>query len=273
LGKRRPTGKEQRISAKDAATRVIKRLQAEGFQALLAGGCVRDMLLGKTAHDYDVATSATPEVITKLFRRTVTVGARFGVVIVLLHNRQVEVATFRSDASYVDGRRPSGVVFTDARHDAQRRDFTINGMFFDPLAGEVIDYVGGRADLERRLIRAIGEANERFAEDHLRMLRAVRFACRLDFRIAEETFRAIRRHADKITRISAERITAELERIITDPNRLRGARLARDCGLLGRIFGRLDDRQLDFGIEMLAHLPGRCSFASALAAPMRYARY
>ena len=246
--------------------KVVKRLQAEGFCALFAGGCVRDMLLGKIAHDYDIATNATPKTITKLFRRTLTVGARFGVVVVLVQDRQIEVATFRSDASYANGRRPDRVVFTDARHDALRRDFTINGMFLDPVTDEVIDYVGGRADLNERIVRAIGDPNERFAEDHLRMLRAIRFACRLDFRIADKTARAIRRQADKITRISPERIASELEQIITDPNRLNGVKLARALHLLDRTLPQLDDRLLDFGIDVLGQLPGRCSFASALAA-------
>jgi len=226
---------------------------------------VRDMLLGKIPNDYDIATNATPDTITNLFRRTLSVGARFGVVVVLLGGRQIEVATFRSEDSYTDGRRPGKVVFTDARHDALRRDFTINGMFLDPLTDEVIDYVNGREDLKKGIIRAIGCADERFAEDHLRMLRAIRFACRFDFRIARATEKAIGKHAASLARISAERITGEIERILVDPFRARGMELARKTGLLKVICKSIPSGQLDFGIKVLAQLPARSSFALALA--------
>ena len=252
-------------SAKQAVLKVVRRLQANGYQALLAGGCVRDMLLGKAAHDYDVATDARPEAVMGLFRRSLSVGARFGVVVVPMWRRHIEVATFRSDLAYVDGRRPSEVVFTDARTDASRRDFTINGMFLDPVTNEVIDYVGGRADLDRKLLRAIGKADERFAEDHLRMLRAVRFASRLGFEIDEPTWTAIGKHAAKIKRISAERIAGEIERILSDPNRGRGLALARESGLLGIIFETVSDEQLTLGIKVVGALPERCSYPVALA--------
>jgi tRNA nucleotidyltransferase/poly(A) polymerase len=175
------------------------------------------------------------------------------------------VATFRSDDSYIDGRRPQKVVFTDARHDALRRDFTINGMFYDPVTDEIIDYVGGRKDLDNGIIRAIGKPEERFAEDHLRMLRAVRFAGRFEFKIARSTAQAIRKHAYRLTRISPERITTEVEQILTNPHRVRGVRLARELGLLSVIFKTVSDEQLDMGMKVLAHLPERSSFALALA--------
>lgn len=262
----KPKRKKTPLSARAAVLQVVRRLRREGYEALLAGGCVRDMLLGQAPKDYDVATNATPDAVAALFERTLLVGARFGVVIVLWGGRQIEVATFRSDASYRDGRRPEKVVFTDARHDAERRDFTINGMFYDPLADKVIDYIGGKEDLKEGIIRAIGEAAQRFAEDHLRMLRAIRFAGRLDFNIEDKTWQAICAHASKLRRISAERITAELEYILVDPNRKYGLCMAYDSGLLGVIFPTLSADQLNFGIRVAAELPRTCSFAQALAA-------
>ncbi|MDP7289483.1 MAG: CCA tRNA nucleotidyltransferase, partial [Phycisphaerae bacterium] len=169
---------------------MLNRLRQAGHEALLAGGCVRDMLLGRPCADYDIATSAAPDEVRGLFRRVLMIGAKFGVVMVIHDNRQIEVATFRSDLSYSDGRRPDGVRFTTARQDAERRDFTINGMFYDPLANEVLDYVGGQEDLKQKIIRTIGSPDRRFAEDYLRMIRAVRFAVRLDFAIDEDTARA-----------------------------------------------------------------------------------
>lgn len=245
---------------------VVGCLRENGYEALAAGGCVRDMLLGKKPNDYDVATNATPQTVTKLFKRTLTIGAQFGVVVVLLGGRQVEVATFRSDQTYQDGRRPEKVVFTDARHDAQRRDFTINGMFYDPLADRIIDYVGGKDDLHKGVVRAIGSADRRFEEDHLRMLRAIRFAGRLDFQIEQKTFQAIRKNASKLKHISIERIAIELEYILADPQRKRGLNLAYECGLLENIFPSLGGDDLRFGIKIASALPKKCSFALALAA-------
>jgi poly(A) polymerase len=224
------------------------------------------MLLGGRAYDYDVATNAVPEVVSSLFKRTLTVGAQFGVVVVLMNSRQIEVATFRSDLSYQDGRRPEGVVFTDARHDAERRDFTINGMFLDPCSGEIVDYVGGRADLENRIVRAIGVADERFAEDHLRMLRALRFASRLGFEIEKDTWRAICQHADKIKDISAERIAAELERIIVDQHRDSGLKMLFESGLLQIILPMVKTEQLSLGMAVVGELPKRCEYDLALGA-------
>jgi len=254
------------MTPRQAVLQVIRHLRRAGFEALLAGGCVRDMLLGKKPKDYDVATNARPEQVTTLFSRTITVGAQFGVVVVLLGGRQIEVAAYRSDMDYPDGRRPQSVVFTNARRDAQRRDFTINGMFFDPLAKKVIDYVGGQRDLKRKIIQAIGNPEQRFAEDHLRILRAIRFACRFQFAIAPATWRAIRKHAAKIQRISAERIAAELEMIVTDPNRSRGMQLVRDSGLVSRILPEVTEKQFSLGLQVLAHLPRKCSFVLALSA-------
>ncbi|MHC4338152.1 MAG: CCA tRNA nucleotidyltransferase, partial [Planctomycetota bacterium] len=224
------------MTSRQAAIRIVKRLRSNGFQALLAGGCVRDMLLGRPAKDYDVATNAHPKDVMKLFRRTLKVGAKFGVVIVLLENRRVEVATFRTETGYVDGRHPGKVEFAGAAEDASRRDFTINGMFYDPLERKVIDYVNGQADLKKKVVRTIGVPRERFGEDYLRMLRAVRFATQLGFAIEPRTWSAIYRNAKDITGISGERIRMELEGILISPNRSAGVSLLINSGLAEAIF-------------------------------------
>src|SRR6185295_12914972 len=174
------------------ACRLVARLREAGHVAYFAGGCVRDLVRGDTPKDFDVATSARPEEVQKIFSRTYAVGAHFGVIVVLENGFQYEVATFRSDGAYLDGRRPVAVHFSSAEEDARRRDFTINGMFFDPAADEVIDFVGGREDLDAKIIRAIGDPGARFAEDRLRMLRAVRFATVLGFAIEPATWNALR---------------------------------------------------------------------------------
>lgn len=202
-------------SEKDFALEVVRRLRGAGFEALWAGGCVRDLLMQREPTDYDVATSATPQQVRELFgrRRTLAVGMAFGVIVVLNGEQlgsQVEVATFRTDAAYSDGRRPDAVTFSDARHDAQRRDFTINGMFYDPLQKALVDYVDGQSDLQQGLIRAIGCASDRIAEDKLRMLRAIRFAARFGFAIEPETRAAIARHSSEVTVVSGERIWMEI---------------------------------------------------------------
>ncbi len=255
----------ERMDIPDQVMQVVSQLHKAGHKALLAGGCVRDMLLGREAWDYDVATDAVPEVVSKLFRRTLMVGAQFGVVVVMVGDYQVEVATFRSDVSYEDGRRPEKVVFTDAQHDAQRRDFTINGMFYDPIAHEVVDYVNGRSDLKAGIVRAIGVADDRFEEDHLRMLRAIRFASRLSFSIESETWTAIVKHARQIERISAERVIAELEKILVDRNRSRGARMGIDSGLFELIFKGVTAEQLESGVKVLGCMPVECDFSLGLA--------
>ena len=222
------------------AREICSRLRQRGHIAYFAGGCVRDMVRGLVPKDYDIATDATPEVVQKIFRRTYAVGAHFGVIVVLENEFQFEVATFRSDDVYVDGRRPSAVHFSSPEEDAKRRDFTINGMFFDPEKNEVIDFVGGRADLEARLIRAIGDPAQRFAEDRLRMLRAVRFATVLDYKIDKQTWDALVAHAPTITEISAERIREELVRIFLSPNRVRGWDLLDESGLLRAILPEIE---------------------------------
>jgi len=221
------------VSQRQLAESVIERLRAAGHEALLAGGCVRDLLLGRPPKDYDVATSARPEQAAALFPKSLAVGAAFGVVVVIEGPVQVEVATFRRDAAYSDGRHPDAVTFTDARQDALRRDFTINGMFLDPAGGDVVDYVGGRKDLKARVIRAIGDPRARFAEDHLRMLRAVRFAAELGFDIDPATADAAKELAPRIADTSGERVAAELGRLLTAPpaGRRRGLLLAADLGL------------------------------------------
>ncbi len=203
--------------AREFALEVVCRLRSAGFIALWAGGCVRDLLMEQEPHDYDVATSATPQQVRELFgfRRTLMVGAAFGVVIVKGSSKlqeQVEVATFRTDATYTDGRRPDSVTFSTPEKDAERRDFTINGMFFDPVAGEVIDYVGGREDLRNGVIRAIGNPHARLAEDKLRMLRAIRFAARFAFEIDSETLQAVAAHSAEVALVSGERIAVEFRK-------------------------------------------------------------
>jgi poly(A) polymerase len=217
------------------AVSIVRRLREAGHIAYYAGGCVRDMLRGVEPKDYDIATSARPEEVQRLFPRTVAVGAHFGVICVMDRAWQFEVATFRSDGAYIDGRHPQAVTFSSPREDAERRDFTVNGMFYDPIAAEVIDFVEGRADLERRLLRAIGDATSRFREDRLRMLRAVRFATVLDFQIDPATWEALVKHAPEIHDVSAERIREELVRIFLHPNRVRGLDLLDQSGLLAQI--------------------------------------
>src|SRR5256714_8986291 len=219
---------------------IALRLRASGHVAYYAGGCVRDLLAGTARKDVDIATDARPAAVQKLFPRTYAVGAHFGVIVVLENDFQFEVATFRSDGAYIDGRHPVEVHFATAEEDAARRDFTINGMFFDPEKNEVIDFVGGRADLESKLIRAIGDPAQRFAEDRLRMLRAVRFATFLDFEIDAATWDAVCASAASITEISAERIREELVRIFLSPNRARGWDLLDASGLMKIILPELD---------------------------------
>ncbi len=222
------------------AARLVRRLRDAGFTAYYAGGSVRDLVRGEQPKDIDIATDARPEQVQKLFARTYAVGAHFGVIVVLEEGLQFEVATFRSDGAYVDGRRPEAVTFSTAEEDAARRDFTINGMFFDPVCEEVIDFVGGRADLEARVIRAIGKPAQRFAEDRLRMLRAVRFATTLGFEIAAETWEALRQQAVAISDISAERIREELLRIFLSPNRVRGWDLLDRSGLMAVVLPEIE---------------------------------
>ena len=228
------------MTEREFAIGVVERLHEAGHQALWAGGCVRDELLGLRPRDYDVATSAAPDEVRKLFRRSVAVGANFGVVEVLgpRDNHEplsVEVATFRADVSYSDGRHPDQVVFSSPQEDALRRDFTINGMFFDPLTRQLVDYVGGQADLAARVLRAIGDPVIRFTEDKLRLLRAVRIAARFQLAIDSETRAAVEKMASQITVVSAERIANELRQILVDPQRIHGINLLLEVGLAAAI--------------------------------------
>lgn len=229
-------------NASDAlARRAAATLRAAGCAVYFVGGCVRDRLLSRPRNDFDLATDATPEQLTQLFPGAVEAGAHFGVILVRDGAAQVEVATFRSDHSYKDGRHPEAVTFeSDPRRDALRRDFTINALFEDPLTGEITDHVNGRADLDARIIRAIGHPAQRFAEDHLRLLRAVRFAARLGFTIEPATFNAIRDAAPSIVKVSAERIRDEIAMILTEGNARRGFELLDDTGLLHHVLPEIE---------------------------------
>ncbi len=222
-------------AARRDAEAVAARLREDGFRAYLNGGCVRDLLLGKTPKDYDIATDARPEQVQAIFPKTVAVGAQFGVVVVVAGSSQVEVATFRSDEGYVDGRRPTAVYFGEHEQDALRRDFTINGLFRDPATGEILDFVGGRKDLAARTIRAIGDPAARFREDKLRLLRAVRFAAQLGFAIEPATLEAMRALAPEIRVVSAERVLVELTKTLTAAGRVRGLELLMETGLLAAV--------------------------------------
>jgi poly(A) polymerase len=262
------------------ATDIVRRLRDVGHETYLAGGCVRDQLLGREPLDFDVATSAPPNAVQHLFARTVPVGAQFGVMLVIERGQPFEVATFRSDEAYVDGRRPTGVRFGSAREDALRRDFTINALFLDPLTGQVVDFVGGETDLRAGVIRAIGDAGARIAEDRLRMLRAVRFAARLGFTIEPATHVAISAAAASITDIAGERIGEEIVKILTEGGARRGFELLAETALLDAVLpevARLAGVQQspDFHPEgdvfvhtllLLAQLPAGASETLALGA-------
>jgi len=229
--------------SKAHATEVVQRLQQAGYTALWAGGCVRDLLLGHAPSDYDVATSALPDEVRRLFgeRNTLAVGAAFGVIVVKGRRgaEDVEVATFRTEGPYLDGRRPERVVFSTPEEDAQRRDFTINGLFYDPLAGQLFDYVGGREDLERRVLRAIGDPRERFTEDKLRILRAVRISARFGCELETRTAVAVRQMAREILVVSQERIAQELQKILAHPSRRVALERAIGLGVLPVILPEL----------------------------------
>src|SRR5262245_60989822 len=235
------------MTDREFAIDVVRRLRQSGYEAYWAGGCVRDELLGLVPADYDVASSARPEEVVKTFKKTIEVGVSFGVVEVIGPRRpdgsfpKVQVATFRSDGAYVDGRRPESVTFSSPREDAERRDFTINGMFLDPLDGRVIDYVGGQADLQAKVLRAIGDPRARFREDKLRLVRAVRFAARFGFPIEPATAAAVREMAAEITVVSAERIAEELRKILVHPSRAWALRQMDDLGLLRQIVPEVDN--------------------------------
>ncbi len=216
------------------AIRLLRTLREAGYTAYFAGGCVRDFLLGKDPHDYDIATDATPQQVVTLFPHAQQVGAHFGVVVVRSRGANFEIATFRTDGSYQDGRRPESVAFATPQEDAQRRDFTVNGIFFDPLTEEVIDYVNGQPDLAAGCLRAIGVAAERFQEDYLRLLRAVRFAAALDYTIEPSTWAAVQVHAAGLGKISIERIRDEFVKMMLHPSRVRAFDLLVESGLMAQ---------------------------------------
>jgi poly(A) polymerase len=221
------------MSSRELALRISKRLQEQGHQALFVGGCVRDLLLHREPADYDVATDATPAEVLSLFPNSLSVGAQFGVVLVQENDAKVEVATFRSDVGYSDGRHPDRVVYAQTpQEDVQRRDFTINGLLMDPASGKILDYIGGQADLKTGVVRAIGDASHRFEEDKLRMIRGVRFAARFGYAIEAQTFAAIQRHSTAIGQVSAERIREELTKLLTEGAPRRGFELLDEAGLL-----------------------------------------
>jgi poly(A) polymerase len=226
-------------SPKAIAKEIVKRLHSAGFTSFWVGGCVRDFLLRREPQDYDIATDARPERIEKLFPKTIAVGRKFGVMIVVEGKHQFQVATFRAESDYQDGRRPEKVVFSSAETDARRRDFTINGLFYDPIAEKLHDWVGGEKDLHAKIIRTIGAPEERFAEDHLRLLRAVRFAAQLGFEIEPQTFAAVKKLAPRIELISAERIRDELIKLFSPPHAGRGLVLLRDSRLLPGVLPEL----------------------------------
>lgn len=260
---------------KTFAREVVQRLVDAGFEALWAGGCVRDELLGLVPADYDIATSARPEQVRKIFPRTVAVGASFGVIEVIgpLHPNgkpiMIQVATFRADLGYTDGRRPDAIRYCSAQEDALRRDFTINGMFFDPIANKLVDYVEGQIDLKRKVLRAIGDANVRFAEDRLRMLRAARLVPRFDLTLDETTKAAIQANASAIGTVSPERIADELRKIFQHTSREVGISLFIELGLARQIFPEVFSTEtVGMYSELLAilrHLPKVSSFPLVLA--------
>lgn len=221
---------------RQAAEEIVRRLRGEKFQAYFVGGCVRDLVMGREPADYDVATDAMPDEVLKLFPDSLTVGARFGVVVVPREAGDVEVATFRSDGRYADGRHPEDVRFAKTpEEDVRRRDFTVNGLLFDPVKKKVVDHVGGQADIRRRVVRTIGDPAERFAEDRLRMLRAVRFSARFDFALDPAALEAIRKLAPEIRTVSAERVRDEILKILTEGRARRGFELLEEARLLGEV--------------------------------------
>ena len=228
------------------AARIVLQLRDAGFEAYFVGGCVRDFVMGVVPADYDIVTSAIPDQVMALFNRTVAIGAKFGVVAVIVEGHSFEVATFRSDDVYIDGRRPSKVHFSSAKEDVFRRDFTVNGLLMDPVTGEITDYVDGLADIRKKIIRTIGDPDKRFQEDHLRMLRAIRFTANLDFNLNSFTQESIGKNVDQIQTISAERIQDELNKLLTRGGARRGFELMAQTGMLRKILPEVDAMQ---GVE------------------------
>ena len=254
---------KEKNPAHDAACRIAATLCNAGFTAYFAGGCVRDRLLGLQPKDYDIATDARPSDIRKLFSNVHDVGVAFGVMLVRLGGHTTEVATFRKEGIYSDSRHPDAIAFADAKTDAQRRDFTINGLFENPATGSIIDYFGGQRDLQSHIIRAIGNPNERFEEDHLRMLRAVRFAARFDFSLDEKTADAIKSRSDQLRGISRERIGQELEWMCQQSSRANAIAMLEELGLDAPM---LNEDSKHHGNVFLKTLRDDTSFGECLAA-------
>jgi len=221
------------------AVNICNQLHEAGFEAVLAGGCVRDILLGRVPKDYDIATSAVPKEVQRVFPDSEAIGAAFGVILVKIPQGAYEIATFRKDGDYMDGRHPETVTFTSIEEDAHRRDFTVNALFFDPKTNDVIDYVGGLKDLDLRILRCVGNPDERFREDYLRLLRAIRFSSQLDFKVAKETMDSICLNGNLIAKVSPERIRTEMERLLCNDRRETGLSLLHTSGLLAEIFPEL----------------------------------
>lgn len=227
------------MTAKDAALQIISTLQKAGFEAVLAGGCVRDELMGLEPHDFDVASNATPDEVISLFDKTIPVGKQFGVVRVLIDGIETEVATFRSDSKESDGRRPDSVEFSSMEEDAKRRDLTINGLFLEPFSGKIFDFVGGQEDIKNKIIRFIGDPKERIDEDRLRVLRVIRFAARFDFTIDKNTLRAIKLNAHRIHDVSMERIKDEFDKMLKQERPSEAILLLKETGLLNETLPEL----------------------------------
>lgn len=237
---KKAANKENNEAIRNQAVGIVRKLKQEGFDAYFVGGCVRDFVRNVVPDDYDIVTSALPQQVMAIFPRTIAVGAKFGVISVIMDSHPYEVATFRGDDAYVDGRRPSSIHFSNSREDVFRRDFTVNGLLMNPETGEIIDYVHGLDDINKKVIRTIGDPDRRFDEDYLRMLRAIRFAANLNYEIDSATKNAIAKHAAHITRISAERIQEELNKILTRPGARRGFELMAETGLLHEILPEVD---------------------------------
>ncbi len=249
--------------SREGALSILLQLREAGFETYFAGGCVRDRLLSTPPVEYDIATAARPDDIKKIFPKARSVGEAFGVMLVRTHSNMYDIATFRSDGPYGDHRHPDQVQFSDAEHDAQRRDFTINGMFEDPVDETIIDFVNGQEDLDARLIRAIGDPRKRIEEDHLRMLRAIRFSARFEFSIEDETAEAIRELSHELAGISRERIGEEIKKMLLDPNRGVAGWEIQYLGLDRIIF---EEKSCMNAPTRLGRLPANATFATALAA-------
>jgi len=237
---RRENAELSSLLKKHQALEILQELRARGFEAYFVGGCVRDLLLKKKPKDFDISTNATPDEVAKIFPKTIPVGAQFGVMIVVKDGQPFEVATFRADGGYQDGRRPTGIKFTNAREDAIRRDFTVNGLFYDPVKRRVLDWVEGQKDLKRKCIRAIGDPKKRFTEDKLRMLRAVRFASVLGFKIEPKTFAAVKKLSSQIKVVSQERVRDELVKMFTGPEPALALELLDKAGLLKHVLPEIE---------------------------------